>query len=144
MSHRIRFRVYYEDTDAGGIVYYANYLRFAERARTEWMRSFGYAGSAFAHDLGLAFVVRKVEADYHRPARLDTLLDVHSELVWLRRTSMLLTQTIADAATPHICICNLRVLVVCVSTSTLKPHPIPDSIVKKITLQTRGTLKIDA
>ena len=80
-SHRIR--VYIEDTDAGGIVYYVNYLRFMERARTEMMRSFGFGKDyIFNHDL--MFVVRDVAVHYRGPARLDDELDVTCELAWVK------------------------------------------------------------
>jgi len=80
-SHRFPIRVYYEDTDAAGIVYYANYLKFAERARTEWLRAaFGDAAAALRAG-GLLFVVRRCVVDYRQPARLDDLLEVETSLV---------------------------------------------------------------
>lgn len=74
--HSIRVRVYYEDTDAGGIVYYANYLRFFERARTDWLRELGFSHRALSHENGLNLVVRDCAVRYLRPARLDDLLVV--------------------------------------------------------------------
>ena len=76
MTHHHAVRVYYEDTDAGGVVYHARYLAFAERARTEALRNLGAPHAELARDHGLAFVVRRAEMDYLRPARLDDVLDV--------------------------------------------------------------------
>lgn len=82
--HVMPIRVYFEDTDAFGIVYHSNYLNFAERARTEMMRLFGLEHSRMmAGDHGLAFAVRRTEADFRRPARLDDLLEVRSRVVAL-------------------------------------------------------------
>ena len=79
-------RVYYEDTDAGGVVYYANYLRFFERARTEWLRSLGVDHQALAREAGLQFVVRRAEIDFLRGARLDDPLEITVELAQRKRT----------------------------------------------------------
>ena len=76
MSHRFDIRVYYEDTDLAGIVYYANYLKFIERARTEWVRSLGVDQGALKDAEGIVFAVRRVEADYLAPARFDDQLSV--------------------------------------------------------------------
>lgn len=78
--HRWPVRVYYEDTDLAGIVYYANYLRFIERARTEWVRELGVDQSALKAGEGIVFAVRRVEADYLHPARFDDLLEVRTSL----------------------------------------------------------------
>ncbi len=80
MIHRFALRVYYEDTDLAGIVYYANYLRFIERGRTEWLRALGLDQSALKADAGLVFVVRRILADYIRPARFDDALQVETRL----------------------------------------------------------------
>lgn len=79
--HRFPVRVYYEDTDAGGIVYYANYLKFAERARTEMMRAAGSTHSDMVNQLGRSFAVRRCEVDYLGPARLDDLLEVETRVL---------------------------------------------------------------
>ncbi|WP_163846645.1 tol-pal system-associated acyl-CoA thioesterase [Pseudooceanicola aestuarii] len=76
MDHRFSLRVYYEDTDLAGIVYYANYLKFIERARSEWVRGLGVDQAALKEDEGLVFAVRRVEADYLSPARFDDMLEV--------------------------------------------------------------------
>ncbi len=85
-------RVYYEDTDAGGIVYYANWLRFFERARTDWLRALGAAHTRVADEDGLAFVVREIAVDYRRPARLDDLLRIEVRVLEAKRASWTLWQ----------------------------------------------------
>ena len=87
-------RIYYEDTDAGGVVYYANYLKFAERARSEMLRYLGIENSALQNEHAIAMVVRKVEAEYFQPARLDDVLDVHLTLDKVGGASMQGTQRI--------------------------------------------------
>ncbi|MEZ5684996.1 MAG: tol-pal system-associated acyl-CoA thioesterase [Paracoccaceae bacterium] len=80
MAHEFPVRVYYEDTDLAGIVYYANYLKFIERGRTEWVREIGIDQSDLRRDTGIVFAVRAVEADYLRPAKFDDQLIVRTEL----------------------------------------------------------------
>ncbi len=92
---QINVRIYYEDTDLGGVVYYANYLRYLERARTEWLRAAGFELDAIQRDMKAVFVVRRVEADYHRPALLGNIVTVscepqnvgHSKLVVIQRVT---------------------------------------------------------
>ena len=93
-EHFFAVRVYYEDTDAGGVVYYANYLRFAERARTELLRELGIDHTALLRDEGLVFAVRACEAEYLRPARLDDLLEVRTCFVEATGASLWLDQTV--------------------------------------------------
>ena len=85
-------RVYYEDTDAGGIVYYAKYLHFFERARTEWLRSFGVEQHALLRDTGLGFAVRSAQVDYRKPARLDDELRIVSAIIGLGRAQIMFGQ----------------------------------------------------
>ena len=92
--HRYSLRVYYEDTDAGGIVYHANYLRFAERARTEALRDSGIPHATLVDRFNLMFVVRRAEIDYIRPARLDETLVVETETLDVAGASVLLRQTV--------------------------------------------------
>lgn len=94
MAHRFEIRVYYEDTDLAGIVYYANYLRFIERARTEWVRGLGIDQTALRADHGLVFAVRRVEADYLAPARFDDLLTVDTTPAVATGASLTLAQDI--------------------------------------------------
>ena len=93
-------RVYYEDTDAGGVVYHAGYLRFAERGRTEMLRGLGLDHGRLLEDYGLVFAVRRCEVDYLRPARLDDLLDVVTRIARLGGASLDLIQEIGCAGTP--------------------------------------------
>ncbi len=93
-QHRYNLRTYYEDTDAGGIVYHANYLRYAERARTEALRDLGAPHSEMGRDHGLFFMVRRVKLDYLAPARLDEALVVVTEPLALRAASVELRQTV--------------------------------------------------
>ena len=93
MTHRWPIRVYYEDTDLGGIVYYANYLRFIERARSEWLRELGLDQSALKEE-GTMFVVRRIEADYFAPARFDDVLDVRTSVVGSTGVRLVLQQEV--------------------------------------------------
>lgn len=92
--HRLPIRVYYEDTDAGGIVFYANYLRYTERARTDMLRLIGITQSRLAEDDGLIFAVRRCEIDYRAPARLDDELEVRSRLTHVGGASIEAAQSI--------------------------------------------------
>lgn len=94
MTLPFTLRVYYEDTDLAGIVYYANYLRFIERARTEWVRALGIDQVALREQTGIVFAVRRVEADYLRPARFDDLLEVETTLSGLTPARIVLDQRI--------------------------------------------------
>ncbi len=94
MAHRFEVRVYYEDTDLAGIVYYANYLKFIERARSEWVRGLGVDQARLRAEAGLVFAVRRVEADYLRPAVFDDLLGVTTELVELGGARIVLDQAV--------------------------------------------------
>jgi len=123
--HKIDFRIYYEDTDAGGIVFYANYLKFAERARTEWLRGLGFNQS----NLELLFVVRRVQIDYLAPARLDDVITVESALQNISRSSITMNQIVKSG---EILLAEMEVLLVCVD-KTMKPVRIPNDIKQKIT-----------
>ncbi|RMC32923.1 tol-pal system-associated acyl-CoA thioesterase [Paracoccus alkanivorans] len=94
MTHRLTLRVYYEDTDLAGIVYYANYLKFIERGRSEWLRALGIDQAAMKADGGHVFAVRRVEADYLRPARFDDLLEITTELATASPARVILNQSV--------------------------------------------------
>lgn len=94
MSHRIRLRVYYEDTDLAGIVYYANYLKFIERGRSDWLRELGLDQRALKEDQGIVFAVRRIEADYLAAARFEDVLDVTTALSEARPARLVLTQEV--------------------------------------------------
>lgn len=93
-EHRINFRIYYEDTDAGGIVYYANYLRFAERGRSEYLRDLQLENRRLMQDKGFLFVVRHIEADYLYPARLDDEITVETCVSAVKNASFIMKQSI--------------------------------------------------
>lgn len=93
-SHSIDIRVYYEDTDAGGIVFYANYLRFAERGRTEFLRARGHENKALMEQQGVIFVVRRVEADYMSPAYLDDMLRLETSIIEVKNASFKMKQSL--------------------------------------------------
>lgn len=115
-------RVYYEDTDAAGVVYYANYLRFCERARTEFLRHCGVEQQALLRDHGIAFVVRSVQADYLLPARLDDGLLVHSHIASLRRASVLFEQHIKRDG---VLLFSAKTLIACIDHYRQKPCVLP-------------------
>lgn len=94
MPHEHSLRVYYEDTDLAGIVYYANYLKYIERARTEWVRGLGIDQVALKADAGIVFAVRRIEADYLRPAKFDDLLRVETALVQATGARIVLAQDV--------------------------------------------------
>ncbi|MDN3517077.1 tol-pal system-associated acyl-CoA thioesterase [Aquisalimonas lutea] len=119
-------RVYYEDTDAGGVVYHANYLRFFERARTEWLRALGVNQDRLRREHGLVFVVHDMKVRFHRPARFDDLLQVTCEVVTARRASAGFRQRIlADGRAPPLCEAELTVA--CID-ERFAPRPIPETI----------------
>ncbi|HOX88113.1 MAG TPA: tol-pal system-associated acyl-CoA thioesterase [Burkholderiaceae bacterium] len=115
-------RVYYEDTDTAGIVYYANYLKFFERARTEWLRALGWGQHALAGEHGLAFVVAQASVDYRRPARLDDELVVEAAVVQLGRASLTFEQRAWRGAE---LLASARVRVGCIRAADYSPAPMP-------------------
>lgn len=121
-----RCRVYYEDTDAGGVVYYVNYLKFMERARTERLRELGFAQSTLAGE-GLLFVVHSSEARYHAPARLDDELLVSAEVSELNRASLRFRQQVRRV-TDNVLLCEGQFLVACVRADNFKPRAMPLSL----------------
>ena len=118
-------RVYYEDTDAGGIVYYVNYLKFMERARTERLRDLGFSQSQLAGEM--LFVVHSSEARYHVPARLDDELLVSADVIELNRASLRFRQQVRRA-TDKTLLCEGQFLVACVRADSLKPRAIPEAL----------------
>lgn len=124
-KHSHNVRVYYEDTDAGGIVYYANYLKFLERARTEWLRQMGIEQDILL-ERSVGFVVKRVEMDNHRPARFNELLCIQSEIVELKRASLVFKQIIISPN--NQCLVSALIRVACVNLSNMKPQAIPDNI----------------
>ncbi len=122
-------RVYYEDTDAGGVVYYANYLRFFERARTEMLRSSGFEQDQLIDQHQIVFAVRSIEVDYLLPARFNQSLLVDVGISQFRGVSILFNQQITSPdADENKVLCRANVRIVCVDTQTFQPRPIPDLI----------------
>ncbi len=124
-NHQQSIRVYYEDTDAGGIVYYANYLKFSERARTEWLRALEINQSSFL-ERSLGFVVRNVEMDNLGSAKLDDVITVTSTIVELKRASIVFHQSITNQEQQELC--RIKVKVACVDFAKNKPCAIPSTI----------------
>ena len=112
--HVLPVRIYFEDTDAAGIVYHANYLKYAERARTEFIRTLGIENGALKDGLGIAFAVRQCSADFLAPARLDDLLEVHSWVTEVRGASMSALQKIRRANSDLV---ELRIRLACVKVA---------------------------
>lgn len=128
-------RVYYEDTDAGGVVYYANYLKYAERARTEMLRHLGIENSHMQSCHGLAFVVRHIEADYRRPARLDDALEVSLELTRVGGASLEGTQVIACQGQDLV---RLNIRLGCMDINTGGPGRLPGDIRERLAQYVQG------
>jgi acyl-CoA thioester hydrolase len=124
-------RVYYEDTDSAGVVYYANYLKFMERARTEWFRSLGFEQDALARDAGILFVVRSVNLHYRRPARFNELLQVVSRIDEVKKASLLFEQTILRTGAGET-LCSGHIRVACVAVDSFKPRSIPPLILAEL------------
>jgi len=118
-------RVYYEDTDTCGIVYYANYLKFFERARTEWLRSVGFEQQKMADELGLRFVIARVECDFKLPAKLDDAIDLDVRVARLGNASMVFDQS---AKRGSAVLATARVRVGCIESNTLTPAPLPQAL----------------
>lgn len=118
-------RIYYEDTDAGGVVYYANYLKFFERARTEWLRALGVEQRALQADTGAIFVVAEAQVRYLLPAKLDDLLTVSVQLVELGQASLQLAQQVWRGDTLLV---EGQFRIGCVDAATLRPRRIPAQV----------------
>ena len=122
-------RVYWEDTDAGGIVYYANYLKFFERARTEWLRGLGVEQHLMRERLGAMFIVSRTTVRYLRPARLDDVLDVTVEVRDAARVSLCLTQ---QALRGTELLAEGEIRIACVDAPSLRLRRIPEEVLLKI------------
>ena len=119
-------RVYYEDTDSAGIVYHASYLRFMERARTEWLRSLGFELPTLRDEHGVLFTVCRLHIDYLRPAQFNDMLDVSLALARFGGASFLLDQKVRRG--PGELLCRAEVRIACVDATTLRPRPIPQAV----------------
>jgi acyl-CoA thioester hydrolase len=128
-AFRLAVRVYWEDTDAAGIVFYANYLKFFERARTEWLRSLGFDQEQLRAEAGIAFVVAATAVRYRLPARLDDMLDITVRVVHLGQASLEVTQ---EAWRGSDLLAEGTIRVGCVELGTFRPQRVPDDILSKI------------
>ena len=126
-------RVYYEDTDAGGVVYHANYLRFLEQARTEWLRSLGFEQDALKLKHGIIFAVKTVAIEYIKPAVFNDSLSVSVQVESIKRVSIAFKQKITRPHDePAELLVESDVVIACVSSEEMRPAPIPNDIAEKI------------
>jgi acyl-CoA thioester hydrolase len=125
-------RVYYEDTDSGGVVYYANYLRFMERARTEWMRSLGFEQDTLLEREGLLFAVRSASLEFLKPARFNDLLSVSCQVIRHGRASLGFEQLIVRDGPGQDLLCSAQVRIACLDAASFLPRAIPEYILKEI------------
>lgn len=121
-------RVYFQDTDAGGVVYHASYVNFMERARTEWLRTFGYSNAGLMQQLGVVFVVRSMKLEYLKPALLDDMLTVTAQVKDIGRSRITLIQTVKR---DDELLTEGEVHLVCVNVETFKPVSVPDVLKKQ-------------
>ncbi len=124
-------RVYYEDTDAGGVVYHARYVQFLERARTEWLRSLGFEQARLRREQGILFAVRKLSLDFVRPACLDQALRVTLALGDRRRACIDFEQQVLDANDGLVC-CRAQVNVACIDAERMRPMRIPEELLNAL------------
>ncbi len=124
MTHRLTIRVYYEDTDLAGVVYYANYLRFIERGRTEALRDLGIDQAALKRDRGLVFVVSRLTIDYLSPAVFDDLLEVRTRVTRLRGASLEMAQEVWRG---EVCLCRAAVTIACMDGAG-RPQRLPGDV----------------
>ena len=122
-------RVYYEDTDAGGVVFYANYLKFFERARTEMLRSIGFEQDKLMTEQTLIFVVRSVKVDYLKPARFNDQLDVSAKVIEYKKTNFTFEQSITSG---QDLLCTGEIRIACLDAQSMKPKLIPSAILEQL------------
>ena len=122
-------RVYYEDTDTGGVVYYANYLKFMERARTEWLRSLGFEQDRLACEQGIIFAVTEVELRYLRPARFNDALTVTARVSERGRASLRFAQTVRRG---DEILCEGHIRIVSLDAASFRPRAVPEGILEEI------------
>lgn len=131
MLNKFSYRIYYEDTDAGGVVYYANYLKFFERARTDFLRELGINQSQLLQEQSVCFVVRKCEIEYISPIKLDDMILVDVEIVNVSATTITMNQKIHR---DNKMLSSLKVEIVCVASKSFRPCRISEEIKNKINL----------
>ncbi len=128
-SDQFNYRIYYEDTDAGGVVYYANYLKFFERARTDFLRNIGISQAILAQIENIIFVVKRCTIEYHHPARLDDEINVSVKIKEIHKVSLTMTQEITKSAQ---LIAQLEVQIVCLNQQNFKPTRLPQKLIDLI------------
>lgn len=126
----LQVRVYYEDTDAGGVVYHSNYLNFMERARTEWLRNIGFEQHTLIEKDEILFAVRKVSIDFHKPALFNELLNIKTHIADQRKASLVFKQVIFNQSEEIICKAEIKIA--CLNSTTMKPEPIPETIISEL------------
>lgn len=125
-------RVYYEDTDNGGVVYYANYLKFMERARTEWLRALGVEQDDLIKEYDLIFAVRSAQLEFRKPARFNQLLNVSAAIAKPGKASIIFEQKITPAEDNNVVLCEGQIKIASLSASTFRPKPMPAAISMEI------------
>ena len=125
-------RVYYEDTDVAGLVYHSNYLKYMERARTEWLRDLGYSQEKLKQELGIIFVVKNMNIKFLQPAKMDELLRVDARIKELGGARIVFNQVIVNEQAGVVC--DAEVNVACLDSITFKPRRLPESIHKELCL----------
>jgi acyl-CoA thioester hydrolase len=125
-------RVYWEDTDAGGIVYYANYMKFMERARTEWLRDLGFEQAALREEHGLIFVVVDLQAHYRKPAQYGDLLQVSCRVEEVTRASLTFVQQIHRDSVAGDLLLEGKVRVACLDALKYRPRPLPAALLQEM------------
>lgn len=121
-------RIYYEDTDAGGVVYHANYLKFFERARTEMLRDLGFEQTILRTKYGVIFAIKNITCDFIRPAKFDDFLHTSSEIKQVKKASLIFDQTLKR---DEVTLCTARCQIVCLNAETFLPTAIPDFLLKQ-------------
>lgn len=132
-AHQWPIRIYYEDTDMQGIVYYANYLKYLERARTEFLRSEGFEQDVLISEQGVAFAVRAVQMDYLKPAKFNDNLLVITEVAKLKRASLIFQQTIVRADKNREIMNEAVIKVACLDAQSMKVKAIPQQMIEQLT-----------
>ena len=127
-------RVYYEDTDSGGVVYYANYLKFMERARTELLRKYGFEQDQLIEEEGVIFAVRHVEADYLRPARFNNALAVSASITSHGKVSMTFAQEVRLAESGQV-LCRGKIKIACLDATHFRPCPVPEKLIAALPVE---------
>lgn len=123
-DHELAIRVYWEDTDASGVVYHANYLKWAERGRSEWLRNLGGTQQRWIEEAGIAFTIAELTVQYRRPARLDDTVQIVTRVIAQRRASLVFEQEVLNAISGER-LARLSVKAGCVDVKTFRPRPLP-------------------